>query len=58
MDLIWFLRQLINKLSQASGFRVTELDTAYAKGLRPMSYVYSGWAQPDIAASDVACSLL
>jgi ubiquinone/menaquinone biosynthesis C-methylase UbiE len=35
-----------DELIRAAGFTIIQLDTAYAKGLRPMSYVYSGRARP------------
>jgi len=41
------LNRKMDELIRASGFRIVELDTGYAKGLRPMSYMYSGRAQPD-----------
>jgi ubiquinone/menaquinone biosynthesis C-methylase UbiE len=40
------LNRKTDELIQASGFRIVQLDVAYAKGLRPMSYMYSGRAQP------------
>jgi ubiquinone/menaquinone biosynthesis C-methylase UbiE len=40
------LNRKMDELIKASGFRIEELETAYAKGPRPMSYVYSGRAQP------------
>lgn len=45
------LNRKTDRLIQAAGFRITELETAYAKGPRPMSYVYSGRAWPDATAS-------
>jgi hypothetical protein len=41
------LNRKMDGLIQASGFRIVQLDLAYARGLRPMSYVYSGRAQPE-----------
>ncbi|MGQ0750215.1 MAG: class I SAM-dependent methyltransferase [Betaproteobacteria bacterium] len=38
------LNRKVDELLTASGFSVVALETAYAKGLRPMSYVYSGRA--------------
>jgi ubiquinone/menaquinone biosynthesis C-methylase UbiE len=40
------LDRQIDKLIRASGFNITELQTGYANGLRPLSYIYSGEAQP------------
>ena len=40
-----------DELIQASGFRFIQLDAAYAKGLRPMSYMYFGRAQPNPSES-------
>jgi len=40
------LDRKMDALIEASGFRIVLLDTAYARGLRPMSYIYSGRAQP------------
>lgn len=40
------LDRRIDKLIVASGFDITELQTGYANGLRPLSYIYSGEAQP------------
>ena len=37
----------MDELIRASGFSIVELDTGYARGLRPMSYIYSGRAHPD-----------
>lgn len=41
------LNRKIDQLILTAGFRMTRLDTEYAKGPRPMSYVYAGRAQPD-----------
>lgn len=41
------LNRKMDDLIRASGFSLVELDTEYAKGLRPMSYIYSGRAQAD-----------
>lgn len=38
------LNRKMDGLIQASGFRIVQLDTAYARGPRPMSYIYSGCA--------------
>jgi ubiquinone/menaquinone biosynthesis C-methylase UbiE len=43
------LNRKMDGLIQASGFKIVQLEMAYAKGLRPMSYIYSGAAQPDAA---------
>ncbi|MFN7085249.1 MAG: class I SAM-dependent methyltransferase [Burkholderiales bacterium] len=40
------LNRKMDQLIQAAGFRITELETGYAKGPRPMSYVYCGRAEP------------
>lgn len=39
------LNRKMDELIRTSGFRIVQLDMAYAKGLRPMSYIYSGRAQ-------------
>jgi ubiquinone/menaquinone biosynthesis C-methylase UbiE len=41
------LNRKMDELIQVAGFTIVQLETAYAKGLRPMSYIYSGCAQPD-----------
>lgn len=38
------LNRKMDSLIQASGFRIVALDMAYARGPRPMSYIYSGSA--------------
>ncbi len=38
------LNRKMDDLIQASGFRIVQLDMAYARGPRPMSYIYSGSA--------------
>ncbi len=40
------LNRKIDALIRASGFRIEELKTEYSRGPRPMSYMYSGRAQP------------
>jgi len=45
------LNRKMDQLIRAAGFEITELETEYAKGPRPMSYVYSGRAQPIASAS-------
>ena len=40
------LNRKMDQLIRAAGFDITELQTEYAKGPRPMSYVYSGRARP------------
>lgn len=40
------LNRKLDDLIRVAGFTIVHLDTAYAKGLRPMSYIYSGRAQP------------
>lgn len=40
------LNRKIDQLILTAGFRMARLDTEYAKGLRPMSYIYAGRAQP------------
>ena len=39
------LNRKMDELIRTSDFRIVQLDMAYAKGLRPMSYIYSGRAQ-------------
>lgn len=39
------LNRKMDELIRNSDFRIVQLDMAYAKGLRPMSYIYSGRAQ-------------
>ncbi len=45
------LNRKMDQLIRAASFRIAELETEYAKGPRPMSYIYSGRAQPDISTS-------
>jgi ubiquinone/menaquinone biosynthesis C-methylase UbiE len=45
------LNRKMDQLIQSSGFRIAQLDTEYAKGPRPMSYIYAGRAQPDEGSS-------
>ncbi|OFW31053.1 MAG: phospholipid methyltransferase [Acidobacteria bacterium RIFCSPLOWO2_02_FULL_65_29] len=45
------LNRKMDELIRTSGFRIVELESEYAKGPRPMSYVYSGRAQPAVATS-------
>jgi ubiquinone/menaquinone biosynthesis C-methylase UbiE len=45
------LNRKMDDLIHASGFRFVQLDMAYAKGLRAMSYLYSGRAQANISGS-------
>lgn len=45
------LNRKMDQLIRAAGFLITELETEYAKGPRPMSYIYSGLAQPFIPAA-------
>lgn len=40
------LDRKMDELVQAAGFRILELTTEYAKGPRPMSYIYLGRAAP------------
>jgi len=40
------LDRKIDELIARSGFRLGELETEYVKGLKPMSFTYSGWARP------------
>mgnify|MGYP001603574025 FL=1 len=40
------LNRKMDELIQVSGFQIVELKMEYAEGPRPMSYVYSGRAQP------------
>jgi ubiquinone/menaquinone biosynthesis C-methylase UbiE len=39
------LDRKIDELIARSGFRLGELETEYVKGLKPMSFTYSGWAR-------------
>ncbi len=39
------LNRKIDQLIRAAGFQIANLETEYAKGPRPMSYIYSGRAQ-------------
>lgn len=41
------LNRKMDDLIRGCRFHLVELDTEYAKGLRPMSYIYSGRAEPD-----------
>ena len=45
------LNRKMDELIRTSDFRIVQLDMAYAKGLRPMSYIYSGRAQPITSGS-------
>jgi ubiquinone/menaquinone biosynthesis C-methylase UbiE len=40
------LDRKMDDLIRAAGFRIAELETEYAQGLRPMSYMYTGRALP------------
>ncbi len=40
------LNRKMDELIQSSGFRIVELDKAYAKGPRLMAFMYSGRAEP------------
>lgn len=40
-----YLNRDIPALIEEGGFIVEELSTEYLPGPRPMTYVYSGWAQ-------------
>ncbi len=44
------LDRKIDELIDAAGFRVVELTNEYAKGPRPMSYIYAGRAAPPSSA--------
>ncbi len=39
------LNRKLDDLIRLAGFTIAHLETAYAKGLRPMSYIYSGRAR-------------
>jgi len=41
------LNRRIDELVRAAGFRVARLETGYAKGPRPMAYIYEGRARRD-----------
>ncbi len=45
------LNRKMDELIETSDFRIVQLDMAYAKGLRPMSFIYSGRAQPNTSGS-------
>ncbi len=45
------LNRKIDALVATAGFSIGALNTEYAKGPRPMSYIYSGRAQPAISTS-------
>jgi len=45
------LNRKIDALVATAGFSIGALNTEYAKGPRPMSYIYSGQAQPAVSAS-------
>jgi ubiquinone/menaquinone biosynthesis C-methylase UbiE len=45
------LNRKMDELIETSDFRIVKLDMAYAKGLRPMSFIYSGRAQPNTSGS-------
>jgi SAM-dependent methyltransferase len=40
------LDRKIDDLIARSGFRLGALETEYVKGLKPMSFTYTGWARP------------
>jgi hypothetical protein len=40
------LNREIDVLIVQSGFRLGRFETEYVKGLKPMSFTYSGWARP------------
>ena len=40
------LNRKVDELISAAGFRVTELQTCYLPGPRPMTFTYQGFAQP------------
>jgi ubiquinone/menaquinone biosynthesis C-methylase UbiE len=39
------LNRKIDELIEAAGFQITELNTRYLRGPRPMTYTYQGFAQ-------------
>jgi ubiquinone/menaquinone biosynthesis C-methylase UbiE len=45
------LNRKMDALIETSDFRIVQLDMAYTKGLRPMSFIYSGRAQPNTPGS-------
>lgn len=45
------LNRKVDELIRRSGFGIVQLEMAYAKGLRPMSYIYSGRARPSVSES-------
>lgn len=40
------LNRPIRRLIENSGFSITSLEMGYAKGPKPMTFLYEGWAQP------------
>jgi len=45
------INRKMDELIETSDFRIVQLDMAYAKGLRPMSFIYSGRAQRNTSGS-------
>jgi ubiquinone/menaquinone biosynthesis C-methylase UbiE len=41
------LNKKIDALISRSGFRIAEIHNSYMPGLKPMSYIYRGFAEPD-----------
>ncbi len=40
------LNRAISQLVQDAGFRIDRIETGYMKGLKPMTYMYEGFARP------------
>ncbi|PYS51728.1 MAG: SAM-dependent methyltransferase [Acidobacteria bacterium] len=40
------LNRAISRLIQDAGFRIERIETGYMKGLKPMTYMYEGFARP------------
>ena len=40
------LNRAISQLVQDAGFRINRIETGYMKGLKPMTYMYEGFARP------------
>ncbi len=40
------LNRAIRNLIETAGFRISQIDTGYAKGPKPMTYMYEGRARP------------
>jgi ubiquinone/menaquinone biosynthesis C-methylase UbiE len=47
------LNHKIDDLITAAGFRIVELKTCYLRGPRPMTYMYQGCAEKDVARASI-----